>query len=393
MESVMAVKGVFSSDSGIVGDPKGDFAAAILQEVPTGSAPLFALTSGMPSAPATDTIINWFEEQHISGRSINSGGLTAFNAAPITVDDASSYTPGVILMVEATGEYVYVTAIAANVLTVVRGFAGTTAAAIPALGALQRIGTAFEEGSAAPQGVTNLGFPVFNYTQIFRNVWSLTGTAEAVQYYTGSQVAKNKRDAMLFHSEDIERSIIWGKKVAGTKNGQPFRTMDGLDAFITTNVTAAGVSTNYDDMESFLRDIFAKNIKGKPNERIAFCGNQAISVLNGIARIEGRMEIQVGQTDFGLNVSKWISPFGTITLMTHPLMNESPLWTGDIRVYHPGAIRTRYLRPTIQDDYDRNGTRAGADADYGVITTEMSVEYNVERTGGRLTGLAAAAAV
>ena len=64
----MAVKGVFASDQGIQGDRKGDFAAALLQVNPTGTAPLLALSSGMESADAADTVVIWFEENHISGR-------------------------------------------------------------------------------------------------------------------------------------------------------------------------------------------------------------------------------------------------------------------------------------------------------------------------------------
>ena len=64
----MAVNGVFASDSNIQGNRKGDFAGKLLQKVPTGKAPMLALTSGMEEAPAQDTVVTWFEEQHISGR-------------------------------------------------------------------------------------------------------------------------------------------------------------------------------------------------------------------------------------------------------------------------------------------------------------------------------------
>jgi len=388
----MAVKGVFSSDSGIIGDPKGDFAAGLLEAVPTGSAPLFALTSGMKSRPATDTVVNWFEEQHLSGRTLVNGAVASTVTTSVTVDDGSIYVPGVILMSELTGEYFYVTAVAGNVLTVVRGFAGSTAVNIADDTPLQKIANAQEEGSSAPVAMVNLGYPVFNYVQLFRNTWSVTGTAQAVEYYTGPRVAKNKRDAMLFHSEDIERALWFGRRSVGIKNGQPFRTMNGIDSFVTTNVVPAGGSTTYDDMDDFLRDVFSKNIKGLPNERIAFCGNQALSVINGIARLNGHLDITVGQTDFGLNVHRWISPYGNISLMTHPLFVESPLWTKDVRVLHPGAMTTRWLRRTHEDDYDKDGSRAGVDADYGVITSELSMEYAVEATAGRFTGLTAAAA-
>lgn len=393
----MAVRGVFASDSGIVGDPVGDFAAALLQEFPTGTAPLFALSSGMPSRPATDVVVNWFEENHLSGRTTTSGAVASTTTTAIPVVDGSSYPPNIIILDEATAEMMFVTAVTMGVppaatLTVVRGFAGTTPVNVGSGDGIQRIGTAQEEGSAAPTAITNLGVPLYNFTQIFRNTWNVTGTAQAVEYHTGSQTAKTQRDAALFHGEDIERSIMFGKRALGVKNGQPFRTMNGVDAQITTNITAAGGTTSWTQLDAFLQTIFSRNIKGKPNERIAFTGNSGLSVINAIARLNSTTYIEPGQTDFGIKVMKWMTPFGDISLMTHPLMTENPLWTKDLKIYHPGAIETRWLRRTHEDRYDADGQRAGVDADYGVFTSELSVEYHVQKTGGRLTGLTAGVA-
>lgn len=388
----MAVKGVFASDSHIPSNRKGDFASALLQVAPTGSARLLALTAGLETSDISSTIATWFEENHISGRigvTNNAGTGTTF-----TLDDPSTTTVGTIYMVESTGEYVFIDAIAGSSATVTRGFGNTTVTSIDGsvtAVAIQRISTAFEEGSARPTGIANLGFPRFNYVQTFRNAWDVTGVARKVEYHTGDVVAKNRKDAASFHAEDIERALIWGRKHVGVKNGQPFRTMDGLNAQITTNVTTQGANTTWAEVDAFLQTVFARNIKGQPNERIAYCGNTVIGVLNEIAKLAGKIELPVGQTDFGLEITKWRTPYGTISLMTHPLMNESPLWTKDLYVYHPGAIRVRYLRRTFEDANDKDGSRAGVDADFGVYTTDLTVEYKGEITGGRFTGIDTAA--
>jgi len=386
----MAVKGIFTSDANIAGTRKGDFASAILQLFPTGNAPFFALSAGMESADATDPIVTWFEESHITGRQVVVTGGTS-TAVQITIDDATSYAPGTVLLIEETGEYIYVASIATNTMSVERGFANTTAATINSNYHVQRIGTTFEEGSNRPIGIANLGYPRFNFMQIFRNSWDVTRTAKRTQYYTGDIVAKNKSDCMLFHSEDIERSMWWGRRTLGVRNGRTYRTMDGILTQIVTNVTAATATTNYDQLTAFLRPIFEKNIKGKPNERIAFCGNGALTVINKIAKLNTTMYIEPGETEFGLKVFKWISPYGDISLMTHPLMVESPLWTNNLYILHPGAVRMRYLDRTHTDAYDKDGTRAGVDGDYGVMTTECTVEYKLEKTGGQLLGLTAGA--
>ena len=389
----MAVKGVFASDMNIAGTEKQDLASALLQTEPTGSAPLFALSSGMESADAMSIVVTWFEENHLSGRANVTNN--AASGVTLIVDDASFYTAGVILFVESTGEYIYIESVTGSTLTVSRGLGGSTVTAIDGSGTpvpVQRISTAYEEGSPKPTSVANIGFPRFNYMQIFRNPWDVTGTARAVEFHTGDLVAKNKRDAALFHAEDIERAVIFGVRTIGIQNGKPFRTMHGIINQLSSNVTSQTTNTDWDDIDNFLKDIFQTNIKGKPNERIAFCGNTVIQVLNKIARLEGTIELSVGQTDFGLEITKWRTPYGSISLLTHPLFNENPTWTKNLLVLHPGAIRMRWLRRTHEDSNDRDGTRAGADADFGVMTSELSMEYKAEATGGYYTGIDTAVA-
>lgn len=390
----MSVRGVFASDQNIDGARSGDFASGILQIFPTGTAPLFALTAGMESKDAKDTTVTWFEENKISGRSgITTGIGDTTTTTGLVAADAGSYVVGSILLVEETGEYLFVTAVTGNALTVQRSFAGSTPANITTSHNLQEIGKAFEEGSDRPTAVANIGTPRFNYVQIFRNTWDVTLTAQAVDYRTGDLQAKNERDCAFFHAEDMEKAMIWGRRSIGIRNQRPFRTMDGINTQITTNVTAAGGTTSYAQLDTFFRGVFSKNIRGKPNERICFTGNLGLSVLNNIAlqHANSSMNIEPGQTDFGMNIHRWITPYGNLTLMTHPLMVESSFWTGDLYVYHPGAIRTRYLRRTTIDNDNANGTRAGRDANSGVYTTEMCIEYRAEETGGQYTGMQAAA--
>jgi len=389
----MAVKGVFASNQNIVGTRRGDFASALLQTTPDGSAPFLALSSGMPSRDAMDTIITWFEENHLSGR-IN---LTnnAGTGTSIVVDDASQVVAGQVYLIESTGEYVYIDSISGSTATVTRGVGPVAATSVDGSStakAMQRIGTAHEEGSSKPTAFANLGFPRMNYMQIFRNAWDVTGTAKAIEYHTGDIVAKNKADAALFHSEDIERSAIWGVKAIGTLGGKPFRMMDGVKAQLSTNLATQSSNTKWTDLRAFFQGVFAVNIKGQPNERIAFCGNSVLAVLDQIAILDGTINLSPGQTEFGMKITKLRTPFGDISLLRHPLMVESPLWTEDMIVLHPAAVEFRYLRRTMEDNYDKTGSRAGADADFGVITTELSVSYKAEKTGGYYTGIDTAAA-
>lgn len=389
----MSVKGVFASDSGFVGERSGDFAGGLLRHQPNGSAMLLALSAGMKSADAVDVIITWFEENYNTGRVSITNNASTGTSFTVSTADANNVTAGQIYMVEDSGEYVYIEGVTGTTVTVARGFAGTTNTSVDGSSTakpMQLIGTAFEEGSAKPTSIANLGYPVFNYTQIFRNPWDITGTAAAVDFRTGDKVAKNKQDAANFHGEAIERSFLWGRKTVGIRNGKPFRTMQGIIPTITTNVETQSTSVKYVDMRNFLQNVFTYNVQGAPNERIAFCGHTVLGVLDTLAMQWGDFKLEAGQTSFGMNITKWMTPFGTISLMTHPLMNINPVWTKELYVLHPAALRTRWLRRTFWDNYDSNGTTAGTDAQFGVLTSELSMEVKAEKTMGKFTGIDAA---
>lgn len=392
------IQGIYASNQGIVGDRAGDFASAVLRIAPTGTALMLALTSGMQKSGAKDTIFHWYEDVHVSGRQAATGGGTT---TTIPVTDGSLYIPGQILLVESTGEYVWVTAVNGLNLTVTRGMGGSTITAITNGMFLQLIGNAQPEASAIPTPITQQGNVRFNYTQIFRNSWAVSGTATAVDFRTGSKVANNKQTCAMYHAEDMERSMVWGVKHLATVAGKPFRMTDGIKTQIVQyggNVVAANtgsVAGNYSraDFENFIRLVFSKNVKGQPNERIAIGGDLVLAALNQMAFLDGTYTVTPGETKLGMMVSTIQTPFGSLKLMTHPLMNENPLWQKELYVMHPGGIKRRMLRETFQDNYDTNGNKiSGVDAVQGVITTEMGIEVAAASTMGILTNVAKAVA-
>lgn len=387
------IQGIFASNNGIVGDRVGDFSSTILRMQPTGTSLLLALSSGMNKAGAGDTVFTWFEDSHQSGRTNIVSGDGAGLGPNLTVGDGSYYVPGSVAMIEETGEHVLVITVANNVLTVTRGLAGTAIVAVTNAMNLQQIGNAHEEASGMPVARTQQGAPRLNYTQIFRNSWAISGTAKAVQYRTGSKLARNKRDCASFHAEDMERAFMWGRKHIGVLNGKQFRTTDGVVTQIenyggTVESAATGAvpgEFSRIDFEEFIRAVFSINVKGQPNERIALGGDQVLAVLNQMTMLDGTYNISAGESKVGIAVTTIQTPFGTLRLMTHPLMNENPMWSKELYVMHPGAIRKRVLRETNDEGYDANGKRIqGKDADEGVITTEAGIEVGAARTMGIL---------
>lgn len=379
----MAVSGVFASNQGMVGDSQTGFTSTLLKQFPMGTAPLLALTSGMQSEDVDQSLIEWFEEIKITGNTpVVSGGTTT----TVVVEDGSSFVAGTVLKVDASGEMLYVTAQVGNTLTVQRGVSGTSVVSVDNTDIVTRTGNSFEEGSDKPEAVINQGNPRLNYTQIFRNTWALTRTAKRSRFQTGSREAKSRSEAGMFHAEDIERSFLWGKKNYATKNGKPWRMMDGVEQQLRTGgatIVTESSNTTMLKLRSFLEQVFTNNVKGQPNERIAYCGNTVLRVFNEAANLDAQYNIVVKETAFGLRFSEFISPFGTIKLMTHPLFVETPLYNNQLWVLHPGAMKTWWLSRTFADNQDTNGSRDnGRDGDEGVITSEVSITVGLPAVAG-----------
>jgi len=398
----MAIRGVFTSHAGLIGERGTDLSARVLMVGPGGMAPLLALSSGMQSERAPQTSFSWIEDEHLSGnQTVVTGGNSA--ATQIVMDDAGIWTVGTVLMNQMTGEYMLVSAIAADGITVdiIRGFAGTTAATITAADKIQSIGTAYAEGSDRPEAVTQKGEEFTNYVQIFKNGWAITGTANAVTWHTGSQMARNRQFCFAYHAEDIERAMLWGRKGVRTLSSKQLRTTNGILAQIEDHgglVESAAHGGNSGavsmlTLQSFLRRLFDKQAKGLPNERIAFCGSNLLELVQQMVMMDSTYNIESKETEYGLTVSTIIGFNGRLKLITHPMMVENSIWQKELYVLHPGLIKKRIKRDSWQEQFDsQKQNNNGRDAIEGYLAIEMGVETRGVQTMGILRNLTTAAA-
>lgn len=387
----MALRGVYYSDSGLQGDRKDTFTGQLLETQAGGTAPLFAISGGFKSTDISNTVYTWFEKNTNPERAnivTNIGTATTF-----AVLDASWIVAGQVFQVESTGEHLYVVGVTGNNITAIRGFASTAvaningSAEVPVV--IRKIGTAYEENSNMPQAVASIGFSRLNYTQIFRNAWAVSGTAEAAAYNLGNIVSRNKLECMEQHANDIEKTLIWGKKEIGASEGS-FRAMDGIDAQIKTNRFACpNDGFTFDLMNIFCEVVFDRRLKGYPQERIALCGNGVIAVVNKIVASFGGLQYSVSDTTrvFGFNIVTWVTPWGELKLLTHPLMNESPVYRNSIYVVHPAAISLHYLRRTKPIDLMTQKETLGRDGVMGGILTEMTMSLASDAVNAYYSGI------
>ena len=313
---------------------------AMLLLFPNGMMPLTALASQMKSRSVDDPYFHWFEKKMQDRRLILAASITAADTALTITDDtgaggqstAIAVKVGDLLMSEETSELMSVdaTPTSATAITVTRGFAGSTATALdPAAAGINPnlivVGSAYEEGSNAPDGVNFDPIEKSNRTQIFRNTLEMTRTARKTRLRTGDQVREAKRECLELHGIDMERALWFGQASLTTLNGKPRHTMDGVLQFIPTATDP--IPRTFDapvagaDME-FIEETFYQIFQYGSSEKMGFCGNRALLTLGQILRKNASWEFTSGVKEFGMNVTRVFSPFGEVIFKTHPLWNQ-----------------------------------------------------------------------
>lgn len=396
----MATPAVFDTSFILPDNLKKSFAANLVRTSPNGTAPLFALTAMTGSKSATQINHGYFTKAMVFPQAQLTGAIT--NAVTtIPVSNTNYFVPGMIFRVASTGENIRLLTIAsATSITVARGFGTITPKAANANDWLYQIGSAFEQASVRPQANALQPQYISNNTQIFRNSWAISGTAAAVETYVGmGEMAENRADCASFHAQDIEKSLFFGQKSISTVNNQVMSTMDGLESVLTqlapANITTAGATTNYDQLEAMLDPVFSVATDAKvANERVLFVGGKALRVINKIGRLTGQYQIIDGATNFGLQFSTFKIPRGTFRMIEHPLLNSNPWLSSAAFAVDLSTFDVAWLRKTFHKGYGLTGeiaADAGIDAMGGTLTSELTTEIKNPSANGIIWGLTDAA--
>lgn len=370
--------GMFDTSNFTTDLAKKSFAGMITRLMPNGTAPLFGLTSMLSSETAVAVEHGYFSKTMLFPELKLNGAIGDGTTTLFTVDSTANVLPGMIMQASTTGENIIINQVVSSTqVQVARGVGVKAAGAIAAGVMLYQVGNAFEEGSSRPTALNITPVRITNYTQIFRNTWALTDTARATQVIAGeTTVAENKQDCAAFHAADIEKALFFGQKSTGTRNGKPFRTMDGLVSIVEQytaqdNVHTAGSTTTYTQLETMLDPVFNQATDPKvANERLMFVGGAAKRVLNNIGRLNGTYQMVDGQTSWGLQFSTFKTARGTFRVMEHPLLNTNVDWTKMAIAVDLSTFNVAYLGDRKTRSEEEFGE--GVDAIGGSLTTEMT---------------------
>lgn len=347
---------------------------------PNTSAPLTALTGSMRDMPTDDPEFNCFTKPLPTQRAVVSATVNS-TVTTITLQGTGSqlvFKAGHAVINEATGEVMWVTSTPSDKTIVVERGKGSTPAAIATNAGLMILGSHHEEGASVPTAISYDPSVVVNYTQIFRTVVDLTGTAQATRLrYADNPLIELKREALEIHSIEMEKQMFFGSGVEDTSGANPERTTKGLFFFITTNVTDFNDSVTIGSWEAYLENIFEDG----NNEKMHFLGNRQLRIINEMAREKGHLNINPRTDAFGLAVMTYIAPYGTLALKQHPLFSKNPTFNDWGFSVDMTKIHYRHLRGR-DTKYLRNRQSPGDDATKDEFMTECGLEIDFEQYHG-----------
>jgi hypothetical protein len=404
--------GIFNTGNFTTDLAKKSFAGMVTRLMPNGSAPLFGITSMLKSETAVAVEHGFFTKTMIFPEmKINLAAGYVAGDLTFEVDSTANLLPGMIMRCERTGENVIINSVVtATTVKCTRAVGTVAAAALNDDDDFYQVGNAFEESSDRPKANNIVPVRITNLTQIFRNTWAISGSAQATETIAGESTdAENRQDCAALHATAIETGILLGQKSSGTRNGQPFRTMDGLiniienlsyypSSYTAVNSFTAGGTTNWTQLEGYLDTVFDQATDPKvANERTLFVGGAAKVVLNNIGRLNGTYQLLDGQTNWGLQFSTLTTSRGKFRIVEHPIFNTNATWSKMALGVDFSTFRVAYLkgRQTQNKEFNTSGSQAqddGVDAVGGTLTTELTCVVKNPPANVVIRNLTAAAA-
>lgn len=390
----------------------------ILMRFPNGHAPLVALTSVMKKKVTDDPQYQWWERELSDVRlsldtaihtpTLAPGTTTiTFAANPFGHGGVDQVKPGDLLRSEheESGNYeimrVLTVTPGANQVTVTRGFAGTTAFTYTVASEsvnFHIMGSVYEEGADTPESIRYRPVKKYNYTQIFRDSLKATRTAMHTRLRTVDEVRDAKQQALLYHSIRMEYAFWFGaRSEAIGAGGEPERTTGGIIQTIRNEAAAnvlnqAGAAMSLAEFEDMALEAF----RWGSQEKMGFCGNRALLAIQRLVRKNASLEITPAVKEFGMDVRRLFTPYGTLVLKTHPLFNQitstvaSSYWSLDSWLVILDMANLTY-RPLKNSDtqYLPDRQNNGRDALTSEYLTEAGLEVAHAKTHFVVKGLVA----
>ncbi len=341
---------------------------------------------GDPATAALSTHHEWLEDALLPNTdSINDATIAVPDSeTDFDVANGDRFRVGDQIQIDASEELMFVTAVNANTLTVVRGYAGTTPESLVDGQAIRILGNAALEGADKPAVRFTNRQRRSNYTQIFTAAVEVSGSDMAAkQAGVGSEMENQKTLRLRELLRDLENTVINGGQPVANPQGSATvrRSMRGILPHLSTNVfhpgdpgLPAGNDLTEEMLNVVLRQIWENSnspvdlivVNGFQKRRI----NEFVSANRSFGANDQTFTdlVSLYESDFGqckIVLSRWL-PRDAVLLLDSKRLSVLPL-----------SGRSFHFKPLP----------AAGDYESGQLIGEYTLELRNENAHGLLRGL------
>lgn len=368
---------------------KIDMFPKIFQYDPQANPILTILTNRVASQAAMEVETKWLEDSPVpSWLTANAGINNSATSLVLSAGQGAYVLPNVHLIKNmTTGEIFQTTAVATDTLTIVRGYAGTTAGSIATTDFLLNLRGGFGQGTNSPTALSTTKATKSNYCQIRKTTVMVTKTLDAVALYGGDERIYQRNKASNEHARDWEHILLHGVKGSVVSaQANPVYLTGGLDYYITTNVLATSGTLTESEFLDYLPNVFRYSVSGSPGKnKVMFASAEVINTINswGIAKLVTTPASDRASQTYGIDIKEYVSGFGRLNVVYHPLLEQGA--KGRAYIIDLDGVMMRPLRPTRMNT---NVQAPDADVYKDEILTEAGFMVAEELTHGLITGVA-----
>jgi len=341
---------------------------------------------GDPMREARSTHHEWLEDELLPNKDAVNDSNFADPAADTSfdVDNGSRFRVGDQIQVDGSEELMLVTAISTDTLTVVRGYAGTTAEDLADDQVINILGNAALEGADRPAARFTNRSRCGNYTQIFTATVEVSGTDMAAsQLGLADEMDYQKQERLRELLRDLENTVVNGGQPSSNPEGAGSvrRSMKGFIQHLSTNVFNTGDSgfpsgndLDEDKVNYVLRQIWESS---SGNVDLIVVGGFQKRKINGFTA--DSRSYGANETTFTNMVSIYESDFGVCRIVTSRWVpQDSALFLDSSRVgVLPLAGRSFHFKPLA----------SSGDYECGELIGEYTLELKNEAAHGLIRSL------
>lgn len=325
------------------------------------------------AAPVSQVEHVWFEDEMYADETTTTASALV-GATDVVVASVEPFRVGSVIKIGE--ELLYVSAInsGTKTLTVTRGYASTTAAAIGNGAKVEFVFNEGSEGADARGARYKARVRKSNLTQIFDDSIEISGTAQAVtQYGINDLYEYEKQKKQLELALQLEKALING---VSYESGQ-VRQMKGIRQWITTNVTSVGGALTIGAINTLAQSIYdAGGFATGGDYKIMVAAKQKIALSGTDAN---KIQLTRSENTRGQVVDMIVTDFGEFEIVLNQNLAADELILTD--------VNRMAIKPLTTREFGHTYLGVKGDSTTGMIVGEYTLEFLQEKAHGRLKGL------